>query len=172
MATSSSVSDQGRKFLEMFVFAKAVQPAQDAADAEGTTDATPEGADVTPFQKAKAEWERTRKNLNGQMKTLQSAILKRCAQMGITDIKGETDELFRQLGGLDQALEDALQTVIAAPDGDTRLASQKAAGKVADKMLKELNSPFFNAVDSGNGFRSVAVRADAVDALRAVRSLL
>ena len=76
------------------------------------------------------------------------------------------------MGGLDQALEDALQTVIAAPDGDTRLASQKAADKVADKMLKELNSPFFNAVDSGNGFRSVAVRADAVDALRAVRSLL
>ena len=136
----------------MFVFAKAVQPAQDAADAEGTTDATPEGADVTPFQKAKAEWERTRKNLNGQMKTLQSAILKRCAQMGITDIKGETDELFRQLGGLDQALEDALQTVIAAPDGDTRLASQKAAGKVADKMLKELNSPFFNAVDRATDF--------------------
>ena len=153
-----------------------VKPATqtDAPDAkvENTSETAEETNDVTPFQKAKSVWEKTRKDLNGQMKTLQSSILKRCAEMGITDIKGETDELFRQLGGIDRELESALQAVIDAKDPDKRQAGQKAAAKVTDQMIKELNSPFFAALDSGNGFQNIAVRADAVTALRAVRSLL
>ncbi|WP_299726747.1 hypothetical protein [uncultured Tateyamaria sp.] len=146
------VSDQGRKFLEMFVLTMTAQPSVDAPATDDAAEALSGDADVTPFQKAKAEWERTRKDLNGQMKALQSAILKRCAQIGITGIKGETDELLRQLGGLDQALEDALQTVIASPDAETRQGNQKAAGKVADKMLKELNSPFSTPWTAATGF--------------------
>lgn len=149
-----------------------VKPTTQSDAPESKIETAEENNDVTPFQKAKSVWEKTRKDLNGQMKKLQSSIIKRCAEMGITDIKGETDELFRQLGGIDRELESALQAVIDAKDPEKRQAGQKAAAKVTDQMIKELNSPFFAAVDSGNGFQNIAVRADAVTALRAVRSLL
>ena len=158
---------------ETIAAVKALAPAVKAALSDQPDEPTPEPLDeVTQFRKAREVWERTRTGLNAQMKSLQATILQRCAQVGIEDVQKETDELFTQLSNLDFQLETALASVEASTDQAARDKLKTQAGKLADKMLKELGSPFFKAVDTSNGFQNVSVSADATDTLRIVRSLL
>ncbi len=128
--------------------------------------------DVVPFHKAKLAWEATRKTLDDEMRTLQKAILDRIASLGLDDITSETEELFIQLRTLDGQVEGALENVIAAPKGEARDQQKSLARQAVDRLLKQLDTPFFQDVDTANGFRPVNVRAAAQTTLGQVRALL
>ena len=70
------------------------------------------------------------------------------------------------------ALEDALEALVQEPDGAKREKLKVAAAQLLVEFQKELDSPFFQVVADGNGFRAVNVRGAAMESLGKVRAAL
>lgn len=132
--------------------------------------AVPDG--IVVFQKSKLAWEKTRKQMQAEMRRLQKSIVDRCNALGLTEVAADTEELFHQLGTIDESLEDALDLVINAEHGPPRDAEKAKASRAIDRYLAHLNTPFFKDLDTGNGFASVQVVGPAIVTLQAVKKRL
>ena len=79
--------------------------------------------------------------------------------------------LFTYLDGIDSRLEDTLETLVEAPDGDRREALKTEARGIIDTYRTALDEPFFQAVDN-NGFVKTNIRGAALDSLKQVSDAL
>lgn len=145
-----------------------------AAGAETQTEAEKEIPDnVVPFVKSRLMWIDTRKKLGDELGKLKSAIDSTLSGIeGMEDVAAQTGTLFDHINGLDNRLEDALEALVEAPDGEKREQLKKTARDIISDYESELDSDFFRDVDGNNGFTPVAVRSTAIDALKSVRSAL
>ena len=103
---------------------------------------------------------------------LQNAILAVCQGEEFKDMANNTKKLFTYLESLDDRLEAALNALVEEPDGAKREALKSDARKVLGEYRNELQTPFFNDVDSNNGFASVSVTGTATTALAEVDAVL
>ncbi len=144
----------------------------DAENAEKTEAEKDIPANVVPFVRARLEWIKTRATLKSELTKLQGEILAVCQGDDFPDISSESQALFSYLDVLDNRLEDALEALVQAPDGEQREKLKDNARKVLSEYQKELDTPFFQAVDSNNGFKPVNVRGAAVASLGKVNEAL
>ena len=144
----------------------------DAQAAEQTAAEADVPAGVVPFVRARLDWVKTRSTLTSELTKLKRAIMDTCEQDDFPDMSRETDRLFDYLNKLDERLENALEALVEEPDGAKREKLKADAAKLLVEYQGELNTPFFKAVDDGNGFVSVKVRSSAVQSLGKVRSAL
>lgn len=148
---------------------KLIAEAQAAEQSAAEKD-IPQG--VVPFVRARLEWIKTRNTLKAEMSKLQAEILKVCEGDDFPTIANDSKALFTYLEALDSRLEDALEALVQEPDGDRREALKANARKVLSDYQGELDAPFFQAVDSGNGFKPVNVRGAAIASLANVNAAL
>ena len=129
-------------------------------------------ANVVPFVRARLDWVKTRSTLRAELTKLQDAIVSTCDDVEFPDIATASRQLFGYIENLDGRLEDALEALVQEPDGAKREKLKVAAAQLLVEFQKELDSPFFQVVDDGNGFRAVNVRGAAMESLGKVRAAL
>lgn len=129
-------------------------------------------ANVVPFVRARLDWVKTRSTLRAELTKLQDAIVSTCDDEEFPDIATASRQLFGYIENLDGRLEDALEALVQEPDGAKREKLKVAAAQLLVEFQKELDSPFFQVVDDGNGFRAVNVRGAAMESLGKVRAAL
>ena len=144
----------------------------DAQTAEQTAAEQDIPAGVVPFVRARLDWVKTRTSLKAEMSKLQDAIIKTCDSTEFPTIGEDSKQLFGYLDTLDSRLEDALEALVQEPDGDKREKLKDNVRKLLNEFQSELDTPFFQAVDGGNGFKPVNVRGAAIASLGKVNEAL
>lgn len=144
----------------------------DAQTAEQTAAEQDIPTGVVPFVRARLDWVKTRTSLKAEMSKLQDAIIKTCDSTEFPTIGEDSKQLFGYLDTLDSRLEDALDALVQEPDGDKREKLKDNVRKLLNEFQSELDTPFFQAVDGGNGFKPVNVRGAAIASLGKVNEAL
>jgi len=146
----------------------------DAGRTEGDTSFSADiAAEVKPFAEARLRWSSARGTMTQELGKLQKKIKDVCG--GDPDLKvilEEVDELSEYLVNLDEQLEVRLDRIVNAKAPDERGALKGDAVVVLDKYVAELKNPFFDDVDTNNGFVSVSVAATAREALNDIGRVL
>lgn len=146
----------------------------DAAAGNAPGSSAPKIADdVQPFAISRIKWAETRMRMKDELAKLQDAIAAACqADEDLQDLAGEVGTLTGYLAKLDDRLEDKLDNVVQAPPGDQRDACKTEALAMVTEYQAELQSDFFQDVDSNNGFVDIAVASTAVSALDEIAAVL
>lgn len=170
-ATESAI---GEDFTKAIAIATRIKPMLDAAKAAGVSEQDEViPADIVPFQKSKMAWESARGKMRDEVGKLVDAIKAACAADDeLKSVADSADDLHKQLESLDDRLDDALNTVINAPIGPQRVAAMQNALKAIENLQSNLQQPFFQDVDSNNGFKSVKVTETAVKSLTAISKII
>lgn len=122
--------------------------------------------DVKPFAEAQLKWRAARGTMKSELQKLQAEIVKVCADdPELEGVAAEVGSLSDNLIGLDARLEDALIAIVNAAPGTTREEAKTSAKALLAEYRRELDADFFQVVDGGNGFVSVAVAQTARQAL-------
>lgn len=144
----------------------------EAQAAEQTAAETDIPAGIVPFVRARLDWVKTRTSQKAELTKLQDAIVAACDADEFPDIANDSKQLFTYLDTLDGRLEDALDALVQEPDGAKRKKLKADAAKLLVEFQKELDTPFFQAVDGDNGFKPVNVRGAAMGSLGKVKDAL
>lgn len=127
---------------------------------------------VVPFVQSRLAWINTRKALEQQIAGLKSAIDQAAAEIeGLEDVASQSGKLFDYLREIDTDLEDTLEKLVEAPDGEARETLKSQARKIILSYQGVLDSPFFMDVDQ-NGFVNTNIRGSALDSLGKVSEAL
>lgn len=151
-----------------------VEEMLDAGRTEGDTafsaDIAPE---VKPFAEARLKWSSARGTMTQELGKLQKEIKNVCGgDPDLKEIVVEVDQLSEYLVNLDEQLEVRLDRIVNANAPDERDSLKGDAIVVLDKYMEELKNPFFDDVDSNNGFVNVSVAATAREALKDISRVL
>ena len=161
-------------FTKAIAIASKLKPMLDAAKAAGASageQAVPQ--DIVAFQKSKLAWSSARDKMQGELGQLITAIKDACGDSEeLKPVVSKADGLNKQLDGLNTVLDDALDAVINAPVGPQRVSAMQTALKVVGDLQAKLKEPFFQDVDSKNGFTSVKVTETASKSLGAIAKII
>ncbi len=147
-----------------------LQAARTAA-ASAQNDAAPPS--IVPFQKSKLAWESARAKMKSEVDSLVEAIKAACAgDEDLKEIADNASDLHKHLETLDDRLDDALNAVINAPAGPPRDSAKQDAVKAIATLQAALSQPFFQDVDSNNGFKPVKVTETAMKSLSAIAKIM
>ena len=130
-----------------------------AATASG---AAPKGAAATgakvAFQQTRLTWDTTRKQVQGDLRKLEEAILAQCKdQPDLTQIAEGTKNLYRILDYLDERLMDKLDDALNAATPEARTALHQEAREIVDEYMDYVKAEeLFEDIDD-NGFTTVAI---------------
>lgn len=140
------------------------------AAARAAQEAVPDN--VVAYTKTRLAWIKTRSGLRQELQGLKSAIDTATAGLdGMEQVPAKSAVLFDYLDDIDGTLEDTLEQLVEAPDGDQRQSLKTAARKIIDEYRGVLDTKFFQAVDD-NGFVATSIRADALSSLQEVSAAL
>lgn len=128
--------------------------------------------DVVPFVKARLTWNKTRKKLNTELAKLEQAIIAVCGTPELAYVKSETGPLYDHIAELDERLEDALDAIANATEGDERETTKLTARALVGEYRTVLQEPFFQDIDTNNGFAKVSVTASATEALQMIEQTI
>ncbi|MCU0878678.1 MAG: hypothetical protein MUF06_12905 [Pirellulaceae bacterium] len=114
---------------------------------------------LVTLQKARLEWDSTRKAVQNELRTLEQAILAICRdEPDFAAIKDGTKNLYVMLETLDTRLSDKLDEALNADTPDQRAARRREALTIADEYLDfVIDDDLINHIDD-NGFVRVGVR--------------
>lgn len=154
-----------------------VVPALEKLLAEGEAAAQSEAEAAVPaglvsFVKARHGWAKARQGLKSELMKLENAILSQLQGEAFAGIAQDTKALFGFIEGIDARLEQTLDDLTTEPDGGKRERLKQAARQVLMEYQGELSAPFFQDVDSNNGFAQVNVTGAATKALAEVEDAL
>jgi len=131
------------------------------------------GDDVQPFANSRLKWSQTRATMHSELKKLQDAISAACKEdPDLVDMAGMVTDLDNYLKGLDARLEDRLDDVVKAAQGEEREEKKGVARDLLAEYQKELQSDFFSDVDGNNGFVTISVASTANAALAEIADVL
>ncbi|MAY87785.1 MAG: hypothetical protein CML02_13845 [Pseudooceanicola sp.] len=155
------------KVAELLKAAAAATTSAAAQEAQDTVQ-----ANLVPYVKSRLAWINTRGALRKELEGLKAAIDSATSGIeGLEDVSAHSSVLFTYLDGIDSRLEDTLETLVEAPDGDRREALKTEARGIIDTYRTALDEPFFQAVDN-NGFVKTNIRGAALDSLKQVSDAL
>ncbi|QEW22284.1 hypothetical protein LA6_004502 [Marinibacterium anthonyi] len=122
--------------------------------------------DVRRFAMSRLNWTSARTRMKGEMDKLRDTIAQTISgDPEYSEILDNLGELYTYIEGLDLRLADRLDAIVNAEQGPERETRKTEARAVLREYLDELSQPFFQDVDSGNGFANVNVAATARSAL-------
>ncbi|MEP5630798.1 MAG: hypothetical protein ABJP79_02830 [Tateyamaria sp.] len=127
---------------------------------------------VTPIERARADWIKTRSDMRDEITKLQVEIVTVCQGDDFPNIANESKALISYLDAFDSRLERALEALAQETDAARRGKLSEAARSLIGTYQSELDTPFFQAVDAKNGFKPVNVRAAAITSLNKVQEAL
>ncbi len=166
-------AEEAKDFKAALTIAKKLRPAlEEAAKGPSGTEAeVPK--DVVAFQKSRVLWVDTRNKMKSEMKKLEAAIAQACKDdPELAPIANEVTELSKRLDVFDDRLEDVLDQITNTPDGEKRTQLKKEAVAAIKAYQTALGDPFFNDVDSDNGFVNVQVASSATKSLDSIAKVL
>ncbi|WP_204325946.1 hypothetical protein [Sulfitobacter sediminilitoris] len=146
----------------------------DAGRTDGDTAFSAEiAAEVKPFAEARLRWSSARGTMTQELGKLQKEIKDVCSDdLELKEMVDEIDELSAYLVKLDEQLEVRLDRIVNAKEPGERDTLKGDAIVILDKYETELKNPFFDDVDTNNGFVSVSVAATAREALNDIGRVL
>lgn len=122
--------------------------------------------DVRPFAISRLNWTSARTRMKGELDKLRDSIAKTVSgEPEYSEIIDNLGELYTHIDGLDLRLADRLDAIVNSAEGPDREARKAEARTILKEYQDELSRPFFQEVDSDNGFASVSVAATAQAAL-------
>jgi ribosomal protein S20 len=128
--------------------------------------------EVKPFATARLRWSGARATMMSEVGKLVALIQAEAAQDDmLADAAANLGVLTRNVARLDARLEDKLDAIVNAPGNDRERLKGEARALIGE-YEKELSTPFFNEIDGGNGFGSVAVASTARAALADIGRVL
>lgn len=131
------------------------------------------GAEVRPFATSRVLWANTRSGLRGEMARLQNAIVSTCSDdEDLAEVVAAVPRLMDYLTALDERLETKLDEIVNAPAGPGRDKAKVEARQILADYQAELETPFYQVVDNGNGFQPVAIASQARSALADIAKVL
>ena len=152
-----------------------LRPALEAVIAAGASgsDQSSVPQDVVPFQRARVLWAGTRAKMMDEIRKLEDSIIAFCeADEDLAPVAAEARNLSKRIEVFDASLEDTLDDITNAPEGEQRAALKKLALDKVRAYAAALNDEFFKAVDADNGFTNVAVTSTAKQSLAAIAKTL
>lgn len=131
-------------------------------------------AEAKPLAAARVRWIGVRAQMRSEMKKLEAAILSALAddEEAMAEIGGSVGSLSNRLDVIDSQLEDVLDQIVNTAPGEARDKLKDAARKKVDEYTSVLADSFFQEVDQGNGFLSVAIGAPARASLQEISATL
>lgn len=129
--------------------------------------------DVRPFAVSRLNWTAARTTMKGEMDKLRDEIAK--AIQGDPEFQAIFDNigaLYDYLETLDLRLAEKLDDIVNADPGPERELRKSEARAVLEEYQGELATPFFQQVDTANGFTNVSVTSTAMDALGKIDQVL
>jgi len=130
--------------------------------------------DAKPFAESRVRWSFARSKMQSEIGKLKSSIIasvKNDEELS-SAVSGGIDELSRNIEKLDNRLENKLDQIVNEIPGTKRDGFKSEAQKLIGEYRKELETDFFQDVDTNSGFGNVAVLATAQAALGAIESVL
>lgn len=173
-----NAADEGDYVTALKVLAK-IAPLLSAGGAK--PDAGPEGSDDPSkkmFAQSRVQWVNTRKKMGAEMAKLEAEIIKQEAEdednepEDVAHINETVGTIHTYLERFDGRLENALLAVIDAPDDTTRTQNIVACRIILDDFSKHLEDPFFQVIDSDNGYANVAIASTAQKSIEAIQKWL
>lgn len=151
-----------------------VEEMLDAGRTEGDTAFSSDiASEVKPFAEARLRWSSARGTMTKELGKLQNEIKNVCGgDPELNEVVAEVDQLSEYLVNLDEQLEVRLDRIVNAKAPHERDTLKGEAVVVLDKYMAELKNPFFDDVDSNNGFVNVSVAATAREALNDIGRVL
>ncbi|WP_109465075.1 hypothetical protein [Albibacillus kandeliae] len=129
-------------------------------------------ANLVPYVQSRLAWIKTRAALRSELAGLKSAIDSMTADVeGLEDVSSKTSSLFNYLNDIDSNLEDTLEQLVEAPEGDARDKLKAKARQIVDSYRGVLDGEFFKDVDN-NGFVQTNIRGAALASLGEVSDAL
>ena len=130
-------------------------------------------ADAKPFAMARLTWRTTRSTMRSELGKVETAILAYCSEMeGMEEVVSNISTLAGHLVTLDDRLETKLDQIVNQPAGPGRESLKAEAQGLIAEYRRALESDFFNDIDEGSGFASVAVTSTARTALSDIAKVL
>ena len=149
---------------------KAAATAETTAAAAEAREAAPEN--VADYTRSRLNWIKTRQTLRSDLEALKKAIDTATTGVeGMEDVPSRSGVLFDYLDDIDTTLEDTLEQLVEAPDGDRRDGLKRAARGIIADYRGLLDTEFFKAVDH-SGFARTNIRSGALAALQEVSTAL
>lgn len=125
----------------------------------------PQTLNKTDFTKARLIWQKAISVMEKDLKTVCDAIVEAVDEEQFPGIEKAVAGLNEYLQPLRGKLEDELDELIKLEDLGAREQQKQACRKLITEYRTALSSPFFKAIDDGNGFTKVQLRANALSAL-------
>lgn len=171
MATESAGSQDFTKALAIAAKLKPLLDEALAATSSGQEGEIPK--DVVPFQKSRILWQKTREKMFDEMGKLEKAITAACSgEEDLAEVVQSVSSLTDRLKGFDTSLEDILEKITVTAAGPGREQLKKEAVQAIGTYQSALQDPFFQDVDSNNGFVNVKVAASANASLASISKVL
>ncbi|MEO1555621.1 MAG: hypothetical protein AAFS01_04270 [Pseudomonadota bacterium] len=126
------------------------------------------------FTKTRLEWSTARSKLRIELQRLAAEINQQCdpAAFKNYDSKKVENDLIGYIAPIDSKLESALDLLIGTSEPPRRAVIKTKCAQLAAEYRAVLRAPFFEQIDTKNGFMNLSVRASAVDALDKVDAAL
>jgi hypothetical protein len=131
------------------------------------------GVSLVALQKARLDWDTTRKAVRQELKQLEQAILEACSEEpDFAEIKANTKNLYVMLDTLDNRLGDTLDEALNAEPPEVRAAKQTEAVKIAEDYLEYVHDDdLLNDIDD-NGITRVRIRTRLMATLHEIINTL
>lgn len=173
-----SAADEGDYVTAMKVL-KRIAPLV-TAGAGAKAAAQEEAADPSKklFAQSRVLWVNTRKKMDTEMARLEAEIIKQEAEdednepEDVAHINETVSTIHTYLARFDGRLAEALLEVIDAPDDAARKPKIAACHVILDDFNKHLEDPFFQVLDTDNGYVNVAIAATAQKSIAAIQKWL
>lgn len=130
------------------------------------------------FAQSRVLWVKARQKMGAEMARLEAEIIKQESEdednepEDVAHINETVGTIHSYLERFDGRLEEALLEVIDAPDDAARVQKIAACRVVLNDFSKHLEDPFFQVIDTDNGYANVAIAATAQKSIDAIQKWL
>lgn len=125
------------------------------------------------FTKARLAWDQTRKKIQGELKSLEKAILDVCKEEpDFQQIADGTKRLHEIMETLDESLLDQLDEALNASEDKERQEHYRAAREIIDDYVDFVEEDDLLQDIDDNGFVSTKIRSELLKRLKEVNQML
>lgn len=170
-------ADEG-DYLTALKVLKRIAPTLTAAKPEAKQDSADDDPSKKLFAQSRVLWVNTRKKMGAEMAKLEAEIIKQESEdednepEDVAHINETVGTIHSYLERFDGRLENALLEVIDAPDDTIRSQKIVVCRGILDDFSKHLEDPFFQVIDSDNGYANVAIASTAIKSINAIQKWL
>jgi len=148
----------------------------------GSSEASSEPQAKTPGRKALAQskllWTQSVGKMRKELERLKAEIIKAESEDednepdDLKDLQAKIADIQSYLDPFDGRLEIALTDAVDAPNAEQQAQNLEKCREILSGFSKHLTDPFFDAVDTENGYLDVAIASTAKTSISAIQKIL